>query len=273
MVLLYPTRTSSVPKIEELLPIAVTAATDAGGLLAVSIDAARTEVGTKSSATDMVSEMDRAAERRIVDHILSRRPDDAIVGEEGAAHTGSTGVRWIIDPLDGTTNYLYGIPAYAVSIGIEIDGSMAGGAVHDPSHGELYTAVVGGGAKRNGHPLVLDPVPDLSKALVGTGFGYAPERRAWQSRVVAGMLDRVRDVRRFGAASLDLCWIAAGRLDLYFERGLQEWDYAAGALIASEAGARVEAASELAIAGPPSLFDAFSDLLAEAETAAGTRPW
>ena len=262
-----------MPSAEDLLPIAVTAATDAGGLLAVSIDAARTEVGTKSSATDMVSEMDRAAERRIVDHILSRRPEDGVVGEEGADHAGSTGVRWIIDPLDGTTNYLYGIPAYAVSIGVEVEGTIVAGVVHDPSHGELFTATAGGGARRNGQTLQLAPAAELAQALVGTGFGYAPERRAWQSKVVAEMLDRVRDVRRFGAAALDLCWVAAGRLDLYFERGLQEWDHAAGALVAREAGARVEASSELAIAGPPSLFDEFAALVAEAEAAAGIRPW
>lgn len=239
----------------------------------MSIDAVRTDVGTKSTGTDMVSEMDRAAERRIVDHIRSQRPDDAIIGEEGADQRGSTGVRWIVDPLDGTTNYLYGVPAYAVSVAVEVDGRVAAGVVHDPSHGDLFTAVTGQGAMRNGRPLVLGGDITLGTALVGTGFGYAPARRRWQGRVVAELLGEVRDVRRFGAAALDLCWVACGRLDVYFERGLQEWDYAAGALIAAEAGALVDATSELAVAAKPALYDDFVRLLGSAERAAGERPW
>ncbi|MGI8794059.1 MAG: inositol monophosphatase family protein [Acidimicrobiales bacterium] len=259
--------------LDGLLALAVTAATDAGGLLAVSIGAARVDVGTKSTSTDMVSEMDRAAERRIVDHITSHRPDDAILGEEGEDRPGTSGVRWILDPLDGTTNYLYGIPSYAVSIAAEVDGEVAVGVVHDPSHSELFTAVKGRGALRNGNALSIGTETDLAKALVGTGFGYDPARRSWQAQAVTHLISRVRDVRRFGAAALDLCWISCGRLDLYYERGLNEWDYAAGALIAREAGAVVEASTDLTLAASPVLHDEFAAALADAEMAAGPRPW
>lgn len=198
----------------------------------------RTSVATKSSPTDLVSEVDRAAEQAVVSALLSRRPDDAVLAEEGTSRSGTTGVRWVIDPLDGTTNFLFGVPAYAVSVAAELDGRSVAAVVVDPSRGEVWQAASGGGATLNGTPLRLPAEPpELATSLVATGFSYLPERRAYQARVVSHVLPRVRDIRRFGAAALDLCWVAAGRVSAFYELGLQPWDLAAGVLIATEAGA------------------------------------
>ena len=188
----------------------------------------------------MVSEMDRAAEAAIRAVILHRRPDDAILGEEGGASAGATGVRWIVDPLDGTTNFLYGFPAWAVSVAVEVDSTVVAGAVFDPTHGEMWTATKGGGAFCNDEALLprTDEV-DLATALVATGFSYASATRAEQGAVVASLLPQVRDIRRAGSAALDLCWVAAGRVDAYFESGTHVWDWAAGALVATEVGVEV----------------------------------
>jgi myo-inositol-1(or 4)-monophosphatase len=187
----------------------------------------------------MVSELDRASEHLIVSTLLAERPDDGVVGEEGTARAGSSGLRWVIDPLDGTTNYLYDHPGWAVSIAAEDADGVVAGVVADAVHAEVFTATRGGGARRNGEPIACSPRDDLATALVGTGFGYDAERRRAQGRVVAGLLPHVRDIRRMGAASVDLCSVACGRLDAYFERGLEWWDLAAGALVATEAGAMV----------------------------------
>ena len=236
-----------MPDPAELLSLAYRLAEEAGHLLLEGL--ARAEVlGTKSTVTDMVTSMDRASERHIVDGIRAARPDDAIVGEEGTDEVGSTGVRWIIDPLDGTTNYLYGVPAYAVSIAVDVGGQVVAGVVADPSHRETFGAVLGGGATCNGRPITCSAVESLSQALVGTGFSYEPARRERQGAIVAALLPRARDIRRFGAAALDLCWVACGRLDAFYEKGLQPWDLEAGVLIAAEAGATV---GDLA-GGPPS---------------------
>jgi len=225
--------------LEELLDVAVEAARRGGALLSGGRGEAL-HVETKSSATDMVSEMDRGAEALIRAVITGQRPGDAILGEEGGELPGATGVRWIVDPLDGTTNYLYRFPAWCVSVAAEVDGTVAVGAVLDPTHDELWTAVAGGGAACNGVPLApLEDRRGLDTALVATGFGYRTEERAAQGRVVAYVLPRVRDIRRAGSAALDLCWVADGRVDAYFEQGTNLWDWAAGALIASEAGAWV----------------------------------
>jgi myo-inositol-1(or 4)-monophosphatase len=228
--------------VEELVDVAVEAARRAGSLLAEGRGQAR-QVETKSSATDMVSEMDRAAEALIRAVIAGRRPGDAVLGEEGGeggAASGGTGVRWIVDPLDGTTNYLYGFPAWSVSVAAELDGEIVAGAVFDPTHDELWTASLGGGAARNGEPLpALADRAELATALVATGFAYRAEQRAAQGLVAAYVLPRVRDIRRAGSAALDLCWVAAGRVDAYFEQGTNVWDWAAGALVASEVGAWV----------------------------------
>lgn len=191
---------------------------------------------TKSTDTDVVTEFDRASERHIASGIVAARPHDTIVGEEGTDSRGSTGVRWCIDPIDGTTNFLYGLPGWAVSIAAAVDGVTRIGAVYVPSNDELFTAISGGGARLDGRAISCSPTTDLGHALVATGFAYSPERRAEQARRLALLLPRIRDVRRLGAAAPDLCNLAAGRVDAYYEEGLGEWDFAAGALIAAEAG-------------------------------------
>ena len=260
---------------DALLELAVSAARDAGAFLLDGMSNVRTSVETKSSPTDMVTEMDRATERRIVDAIRSARPDDGFLGEEGAAEAGGSGVRWIVDPLDGTTNYLYGFPAFGVSIAVEVDGEVEAGVVNDPVHGELYAARRGKGATCNGTPLRVGSPPALATSLIGTGFAYVPERRQWQAEVLARVLPQVRDIRRAGSAAIDLCWVAAGRLDGHYERGLMHWDYAAGALIAAEAGAWVgdlhggPPSTEIVVAAPPSIAARLCEVIREAEAAVG----
>lgn len=234
--------------LDDLLQIAATVARSAGELLLDGLRRARTSVRTKSSRTDLVTEMDLASESLIATSLHRERPGDAILGEEGARREGTTGVRWIVDPLDGTTNYLYAWPAFAVSIAAEVDGVVTVGVVHDPSHQETFAAIRGrgawlanidGGTAESGTPLRLDSPPMLGDALIGTGFNYDPALRVRQASVLTHVLPAVRDVRRAGAAALDLCWVAAGRLDGFFEAGLQPWDWAAGALVAGESGASV----------------------------------
>lgn len=241
----------------ELVALAVELAEEAGALLLEGQARVRTTVETKSTGTDMVTEMDRASERLIVGGLLARRPDDGILGEEGASRDGTSGVRWVIDPLDGTTNYLYGFPSWGVAIGAEVDGVSIAGVVRDPVHGETFSATRGGGAFVDGRRLSIAGPPTLATALVGTGFAYDAERRAEQAAVLVDVLPRVRDVRRAGAAAVDLCWVAAGRLDAFFERGLAPWDWAAASVIAEEAGARTLRRGEdgLHVAAPPQLFD------------------
>jgi myo-inositol-1(or 4)-monophosphatase len=245
------------PEPDALRDLAVALAEEAGALLRDGQDRVRTSVETKSTGTDMVTEMDRASERLIVDGLLAARPEDGLLGEEGASRAGTSGVRWVIDPLDGTTNYLYGFPSYGVSIAAEVDGVPVAGAVHDPVHGETWSATRGGGARCNGRPLRMTGPPTLATALVGTGFAYDAARRAEQAEVLRRVLPNVRDVRRAGAAAVDLCWVAGGRLDAFFERGLAPWDWAAGSLIAAEAGAVAQRFDDdgLHVAAPPHLFD------------------
>ncbi|HJY02909.1 MAG TPA: inositol monophosphatase family protein, partial [Streptosporangiaceae bacterium] len=226
------------------------------------------------SPTDVVTEMDRRSEALITGWIRAVRPGDTVLGEEGGQTLGgpdavaATGdqapVRWVVDPLDGTVNYLYGLPDWAVSIAAEVDGTIVAGVVEVPRFGERFTAVAGRGAwlHRDGNPEAAIPLRcnsgvALGQALVGTGFGYDPGRRRVQGEVVAALLPHVRDIRRAGSAAVDLCSVAAGRLDAFFERGLNYWDYAAGGLIAREAGAlvgglsgRAESTSMTVAAGP-----------------------
>ncbi len=192
---------------------------------------------TKSTPTDPVTEFDRAAERLIVEALLTDRPDDSIVGEEGAGHTGTSGLEWHLDPIDGTVNFVYGIPAWSTSVGVvDADGGVAG-AVYVPVTDELFSAGRGQGATLNGEPIHCSAPADLATSLVGTGFNYSPDVRAEQAVRVAALLPIVRDIRRFGSAAIDLCSVASGRLDVYFEEFLHSWDLAAGLLICHEAGA------------------------------------
>lgn len=192
---------------------------------------------TKSSPTDPVTEYDRAAERSIVEALRRSRPDDAIVGEEGAAHEGTSGLEWHVDPIDGTANFVYDLPHWCTSVAVvDADGPLAG-AVYAPVLGELFSASRGGGATLNGAPISCSRVEHLSHALVGTGFSYSVERRVHQGDRVARLLRDVRDIRRLGSAAIDLCLVACGRLDAYFEEHLNSWDLAAGILVAAEAGA------------------------------------
>lgn len=202
---------------------------------------------TKSSDVDVVTAADHASERILTEAIIAERPEDGILGEEGTGRESRSGITWVLDPIDGTVNYLYDIPAYAVSVAATVadpdafaDGRRAiAGAVCNPRTDELFEAYADGGARRNGAPIRVSEQPELARALVATGFGYTVERRTEQAEAVARLIPRVRDIRRIGAASYDLCLLAAGRLDAYYERGLQPWDYAAGALIAREAGAEL----------------------------------
>lgn len=227
-------------------------------------------MATKSSATDMVSDVDRASERLLVEGILAARPDDGILGEEGTDRSGSSGFRWVIDPLDGTTNYLYGLPGFAVSIAVEHDGQAVVGVVADPVHDEVFLATSRRGATCNGVEVRCSELADLAHALVGTGFGYRPEVRAEQAEVLRHVLPKVRDIRRLGAAALDLCLVANGRLDAYYERGLQPWDLAAGALVAAEAGAVVSGTGDagpgpaLTVAACPGVHEALRAVLSDA---------
>ena len=192
---------------------------------------------TKSSNTDMVTEFDRAAEAHIVGELRRRRPDDTIVGEEGTDDTGTSEYAWFIDPIDGTTNFVYDQPAWACSIGVSHAGEMVVGAVYVPVLDELFLATRGEGATRNGERITVSGQIELALALVGTGFTYQREARAEQAAVVTSLIGDVRDIRRLGSAAFDMCMVACGRLDVYYERYLNSWDAAAGELIAREAGA------------------------------------
>jgi myo-inositol-1(or 4)-monophosphatase len=219
--------------------LAESTAREAGALLLAGLHQTRTAVSTKSTPTDMVSEMDRASEALIVKRLLGARPDDGMVGEEGTDRPGTSGVRWIVDPLDGTTNYLYGLPGFGVSIAAEQEGTVVAGVVLDVVHDELFAASLGGGATLDGTPILASSATVLARSLIATGFSYSAERRARQAKALVEVFPHVRDIRRFGAAAVDLCSVACGRVDGYFERGLERWDLAAGGLIAAEAGAVV----------------------------------
>ncbi|HST66023.1 MAG TPA: inositol monophosphatase family protein [Mycobacteriales bacterium] len=225
----------------ELLEIAERLARGAGALTVRLRGGDRAlDVAAKSSPTDLVTEVDRASERWLADELARLRPDDALLGEEGAARTGASGVRWVVDPIDGTVNFLYGLRPYAVSVAAERDGRVVAGCVHDPTSGDTFTAALGAGAYLDGSRIGGRWVAaGLATAVVATGFGYDAAQRAAQGEVLARVLPRVGNVRRLGSAALDLCYVAAGRLDGYFEHGLKDWDRAAGLLVATEAGALV----------------------------------
>lgn len=261
---------------EQLAELARSVAQEAAELLAARHGRVAV-VQTKSSPTDVVTEMDSAAEDLIRRRIQAVRPGDAILGEEGGQTGDRAKVRWIVDPLDGTVNYMYGLPNWAVSIAAEVDGQVVAGVVCAPLLSSVYTASLGGGAwlaetgSAGQRRLSCNTGVALGEALVATGFGYAAQRRAEQGKVVAGLLPLVRDIRRAGAAAVDLCSVASGQVDAYYERGLHEWDIAAGRLVAREAGAMVgglrgaDAGEAMAIAAAPGLFDQLHDTLAMLE--------
>lgn len=268
----------AAPDPDELLALADLAtelANTAGSFLLRGVDRPRTALSTKSSPTDMVSEMDQGAERLLVEGIRAARPHDGILGEEGTDHTGTSGFRWVIDPLDGTTNYLYRHPFWAVSIGIEWHGRPVVGVVEAPMLRETYVGIDARGATCNGTPIRVSDCNDPSRALVGTGFGYAPERRAWQGAVAASIAPLVRDLRRGGSAAIDLAFVAGGRLDGFYERGLNPWDACGGTVLIREAGGLVSDLSgqsgpteSMCIAAPAAIHHRLRTLVESAIAAA-----
>jgi myo-inositol-1(or 4)-monophosphatase len=258
-----------------LLALALAVVRPAAGLAARLRTTGIGVVDTKSTPTDVVTAADKAVEHQVVTALARARPGDAVLGEETGSTGGGTRVRWILDPIDGTVNYLYGLPQYAVSLAAEVDGQVVAGVVRNIATGDEWTATLGGGAWRDGRRLRCSSVTDLGQALVGTGFGYDPARRAHQARVLADVLPRVRDIRRLGAASLDLCLAAEGAVDAYFEKGLNLWDHAAGGLVAVEAGLRVTGLNgappgpTFVLAAPTAVHDALHDLLASVDAAGG----
>ncbi|MDQ3958147.1 MAG: inositol monophosphatase [Actinomycetota bacterium] len=251
----------------DLLDLAVHAAHEAGRLLARRFASAPTGVRTKSTSTDLVSDADTEAERAILDVIRAARPGDGWLGEEGAAGESRSGLTWVVDPLDGTVNYLFRIPVWAVSIAVDDgDGTLAG-VVHDPLRGETFSATRGGGAFLNGDRISVRETEDLETSLIGTGFAYDRATRAAQAEVVARVLPRVRDVRRAGSAALDLCSVACGRFDGFYEANMERWDKAAGILLVEEAGGVTStlpnpvAGSDGVVAAGPALHPQLADLV------------
>lgn len=226
----------------ELLAIANKIAVEAADFAFNARKVGARVAATKSSDTDIVTQTDRDTEALVRQLVWAARPDDGIVGEEGENLVGTSGLNWVVDPIDGTVNFLYGIPVWAVSVAVVIGDPLPGqyqvlaGVVVNPTIGEVFQAARGGGATLNGEPIRVNRGVSLAGALLGTGFSYSAECRVAQGRLMGLLLPRVRDIRRAGAASLDLCSVAAGRLDAYFERGTHIWDHAAGVLIVREAG-------------------------------------
>jgi myo-inositol-1(or 4)-monophosphatase len=220
-----------------LCDLAEALAREAGDLALAGRKAGLSEVRTKSTLTDMVTEFDHVCEDIITNALRNARPDDAIVGEEGASDQGTSGLTWYIDPIDGTTNFYFDLPNWAVSIGVVDEHGPLAGAVYVPALGEMFTGARELGAFLNGAPISVRNNDMIADALVCTGFSYSPMRRTRQAQRIAQMVHKVRDVRRFGAAAIDLCFVACGRLDAYFEEYLHPWDLVAGGIIATEAGA------------------------------------
>jgi myo-inositol-1(or 4)-monophosphatase len=267
----------SGPDPVELRDLALATAREAGDLV-VRLRAEGVEVaGTKSSEIDIVTRADQAAEALIRERLLGARPDDGMVGEEGDDLPGTSGVVWIVDPIDGTVNYLYGHPHYAVSIGVEVGGEIIAGVVVAPALGQEYVAVLGGGASCNGRPVRPRPAVPMTQRLVATGFSYEQPARAREATYVSRLLPRVRDLRRQGSCALDLCGVAAGTLDAYVEEGPHIWDHAAAGLVVLEAGGILEvtrSASDkrLLICAPRDGFEEFRDVVVDSGYVGGEGP-
>jgi myo-inositol-1(or 4)-monophosphatase len=272
---------ADTPNSLDLLALAVRVAEGGAALAQDAREQAITKVATKSTDTDVVTAGDHAVERYILAELAAARPDDAVLTEEsgavGVARPSS--VRWVLDPIDGTVNYLYGVPYYAVSLAAEVDGLVVAAVVRNPATGEQWTAVRGGGAYKgaygHGRRLNGSPEMDLGHALIATGFGYHPARRRHQAAVLAGLAERIRDIRRFGSAAVDLCLAAEGTVDGYYEAGLNAWDMAAGALIATEAGLEVTdidggpPTMSLLVAAPSAIHGRLLPVLADLDAAGG----
>lgn len=264
-----PSRPAGAADLFALLDIAREAAHRAGALLRDGRPADLGVAATKSSPIDVVTEMDIAAEKLITGYLAEYRPQDGVLGEEGGSRTGTSGVRWVVDPLDGTVNYLYGLPTWAVSIAAEQDGETLVGVVAVPLRGETFHAVRGGGAYLGERRLTCRGAAPMEQCLVSTGFNYVTAVRTHQAEVARELIPRLRDIRRGGSAAVDLCDVAAGRLDGYFERGLKPWDLAAGDLIAREAGALTggrpgeRPSYDLTVAATPTLFEPLQGILEE----------
>jgi myo-inositol-1(or 4)-monophosphatase len=265
-----------VHNIAELQSIALTVAREAAALVAERRRGSVAVADRKSSSVDIVTAVDRESESFIRARLAELRPGDGFFGEEGNRESGSTGLTWIVDPIDGTVNFVYGIPAYAISIAV-VEGAATpeewtalAAVVINVANGEEYVASLGAGATLNGDALQVVPAPTLAEALLATGFAYDSERRSQQGEVIGRLIGQVRDIRRIGAASLDLCNVAANRVNIYFERGLMPWDHAAGVLIAQEAGATVRglngaaASANWCLAAHPQTIDEFEARALEA---------
>jgi myo-inositol-1(or 4)-monophosphatase len=249
--------------LDELVDVARTIALESGAMIRTGRPDDVEVAATKSSAQDVVTAMDLAVEAHLRERLAQLRPDDAILGEEGGSSDGTSGVTWVVDPIDGTVNYLYGLPSYSVSVAAVVGPpdpaawTVVAACVHAPADGRTFVAALGRGATLDGAPIRVRTATSLLDSLVGTGFGYRVERRVAQARVVAEVIPLVRDIRRIGSAALDLCTVASGGLDLYYERGLSPWDLAAGQLVATEAGALVTGldgappGAQMTVAGPP----------------------
>lgn len=259
----------------ELMDLAATMATEVAELVRTSRRVGVDLAGTKSTITDVVTRADLAAEERLRELIARHRPDDAILGEEGGATDGTSGLTWVLDPIDGTVNFLYGLPVYAVSVAVvagEPDPAtwtQVAGAVVSVADGRTWTAGRGLGAWQDGTRLQVNEARPLAESLVGTGFGYAAELRRHQSGVLTGVLDKVRDIRRAGSCAIDLCSVASGQLDVLYERGTNAWDFAAGGLVVREAGGVVTGlrgaaeSSTMMLAGPQETVARLAQILEE----------
>ena len=254
--------------ISQLHELAVEAATRAGSVLMNRpMDLG---VTSKSSPTDVVTIMDKHSEQLLQEFLLGVRPDDGILGEEGASLAGASGVVWVVDPLDGTVNYLYDLPGWAVSVAAQVDGVTVAGCVHSPSIGRTWSAALGQGAWLNGEVISCNDAVQFESALIATGFSYSADDRSVQGEIVQKLLSQVRDIRRIGAAAVDLCFVASGSVDGYFEHSLNPWDIAAGELIVREAGGVVsnltggDASYEMTIAGGAEIHARLLEFLSSA---------
>lgn len=259
-----PDRAVATVDIDHLYSLARRLGEEAASLVIAGRTAAVVDIDTKSDPTDVVTAMDRACEALLRERLADERPDDGVHGEEHPEHAGTSGVRWILDPIDGTVNYLYGLENYSISIAVELDGELIVGVVTKPATGQQFHAARGRGAFLDRWPIGCSAPEGLGLTLVATGFGYLPEQRAAQGSLVGSLLPQVRDVRRMGSAALDLCNVAAGRVDAYYEWGTHIWDWAAGAVICREAGADVRLPVDdegLVVAAAPSVAEELNGVL------------